>query len=400
MRTGSSIDRESFQRLLANAFAVQESQMETQSHSAIVQIQQSIKAGDLDLDSAMHLIADRTRVVAGAAGVAIGLLRGDQLIYRAGSGTAAAYIGRRVMAALSVSAASKTSREVLRVENAQTDSRIEAAICRQFGADSLIMLLIYQGRAVAGMLQVFFSEAHRFEDPEVRSYRMMAGLVGEALSQATRTENRPVASAVPAIGPTAISPITAPQFSSHVVSLPKPAREHAIHRAYAFLMASLTRWPERLRELGADTVRDPLKRVFREPRNYAALAGIVALLVIACWVNRIERRQISPALSSGLQRSNPIEAAEPVAIIKPGVTASSKARSAFRRVSGVNEVDYISDDVTVRYFTPATPPRPVAAAYRQVDIGKDVTVRYFAPKTAAATPAPGPVTTGRHKTRL
>ena len=45
------------------------------------------------------------------------------------------------MATLIVTADTKGSREILRVENTQKDTRIESAICQQFGAKSLLILL-------------------------------------------------------------------------------------------------------------------------------------------------------------------------------------------------------------------------------------------------------------------
>ena len=77
--TYSSLDRGSFQRLLANAFAVQESQVDNQSLSAINEVQRLIGKGALDVDGAIHLIVDCARNVANATGVAIGLLKGDRL---------------------------------------------------------------------------------------------------------------------------------------------------------------------------------------------------------------------------------------------------------------------------------------------------------------------------------
>ena len=89
--------------------------MDSQSLSAIVEVERSITRGELDVDGAMHLIVDSARNVANATGVAIGLLKGDQLVYRAGSGSAATYIGRHVRASLTVSADTKASREILPV---------------------------------------------------------------------------------------------------------------------------------------------------------------------------------------------------------------------------------------------------------------------------------------------
>jgi hypothetical protein len=129
MSTHSSLDRETFQQLLAAAFTVQESQIDNQSLSAVMEVQRLVTRGKLDVDGAMHHIVESARNVANATGVAIGLLKGDQLIYRAGSGSTASYIGRQVNASLTVAADNNRSREILRVEDAQTDTRIEAAIC-------------------------------------------------------------------------------------------------------------------------------------------------------------------------------------------------------------------------------------------------------------------------------
>ena len=188
MTAHSTFDRESFQQLLAAAFAVQESRMDTPSLSAIIQIQRLMAAGDLDVDRTLNLVVSYTRNVADAAGVAIGLLEGHQLVYRAGVGSAAAFLGRHVMATLGVTSDTRASREILRVENAQTDARIEAAICRQFGAESLLIMPIFQGQALAGVLEVLFSQAHAFQDREVRAYRLIAGLVGEALNHAAQLD--------------------------------------------------------------------------------------------------------------------------------------------------------------------------------------------------------------------
>ena len=183
MKIPSSVDRETFQQLLANAFAVQESQISSQSLAAILDVQRSIAGGKLDLDGVMRRIVESAQNVANATGVAIALLKRDQLTYRAGIGSSVPYLGRQVTASLTVSANGKTNREILRVENADTDTRIEAAICRQFGANALLFLPVYQDGAVAGVLDVRFNEAHTFGDLELRTYRLMAEQIEAALNQ-------------------------------------------------------------------------------------------------------------------------------------------------------------------------------------------------------------------------
>lgn len=125
MSNDSNVDRDSFQQFLAHVFVIQESQLDPQFLSAMMGVHRLITKGELGKDSAMNLIVDSAREVAGAAGVAIGLLEGHELIFRAGSGCSSARIGTRVAASLTASPKTKSNCEILRVENAQTDTRIE-----------------------------------------------------------------------------------------------------------------------------------------------------------------------------------------------------------------------------------------------------------------------------------
>jgi hypothetical protein len=245
MKIPSSLDRETFQQLLGNAFAVQESRINSQSLSAIMDVQRSIARGKLDLDGAMRHIVESARSVANANGVAIALLKGDQLTYRAGSGSSAAYVGRKVTASLTVSANAKTNCEILRVENAQTDTRIEADICRQFGANALLILPIYHDRALAGVLDVRFSEGHAFGDPEVRTYRLMAEQIEVALNQAAQLEhlldrNENLRADLPPI-PDAREKITPPDedFVPPPEFMMLPQNEHSLYARCGAVLADI-----------------------------------------------------------------------------------------------------------------------------------------------------------------
>src|SRR4029077_11077268 len=308
---------------------------------------------------AMHLIADRVRDVANATGVAIGLLRGDQLVYCAGSGSAASYIGRHVMAALSVSTAAKTSREILRVDNAETDARIEAAICRQFGAKSLLILLIYQNHAVAGVLEAFFSEAHSFQDGEVRAYQLMAGLVGEAMSQAQFDEQKPVTAGLSTV-PHAIRQVTSLEFSGGARSLPQPSNAGPIDRTGAAIMVLTAKWA-RLWQAAwpVTTTKEQMKRAFKQPPGYPAPRGVVTAIFIPRWLPTADRHPVPSSAAPALQKSN---TQEHLVVATPVANSISKPRTILHPVgSGENEVDNISDDVTVRYFgSSPTPQRALA----------------------------------------
>ena len=74
-----TVDRESFQTVLASAFAIQQSQMDSESRSAIVEVGRLVTSGELDVDRALHLIVDRTQKVANSDDASIDPPLGAQL---------------------------------------------------------------------------------------------------------------------------------------------------------------------------------------------------------------------------------------------------------------------------------------------------------------------------------
>jgi len=367
MSTHFTLDRESFQKLLARAFLVQEyldSQKAkrpaayllpkpaitehpkeanppgyTQSLSAIVEVQRLIATDELDVNGAVALIADRARNVANAAGVAIGLLEGDELVYRAGSGSAAAYIGRHVKATLNVSAQNRASGEILRVQNAETDRRIEAAICRQFGAKALLIVPICYDRAVAGAVEILFGEAHAFQDHEVRTYQLMAGLIAEAMSHAAQFARKQV--------------LPAERTKEH--PLPGETPEAAEVEAGELSLFGRLAWAVAMVTQGA-------KRLHLHQSRWK-MAAVLTVLVMAGWIGSMHRSPPSaPAkLVPANSRSKPQTARLPTQEKK-----KKAARTTSQRLRVWRDVDYVAENVTVRYFKPkpavAPPKEPVGTA--------------------------------------
>ena len=400
-------DPDSFQKLLSKAIAVQESGVDSESLTAIVELQRAIATGEADVDRAMDLIAARARNVANATGIAIGLLQGDKLVYRAGSGSGVTYVGQRVMATLSVSGHNTESGEILRVENAETDRRIEAAICRQFGAQSLLIMPIYHDGRMAGVLDVLFDEAHAFQHQEVVTYRLIAALVGEAMSYAARPEQKQALAADLSSVRQSVHLTKPPQREearNDHASVPAAATNRATYRAFGTFIARVGKLPG-LTHAAWEVVKRA-KHVPWYKSRWQTAAGVAAVLVVvACWIGFRDRRPALPLGVSGPQGSNALEQQMPFAPAKGVLPNSSSkpqtalglepgerktSRSVRQRVLDRNiRVRYISDDVTVRYFTPKPPPQRVLDGNIRVRyISDDVTVRYFTPNPSVALPSP------------
>jgi len=385
--------------------------MKSQSLAAILELQRSIRMGHLDVDGAAHLIAEWARSVANASGVAMGRLKGDQLIYTAGSGSAASYIGRRVMATFSTWAPNEIGSEILRVEDTTTDSRIEAAVCRQFGVKSLLILPIHRGRFVAGVLQVLFNEAHSFQDQEVRTYWILAKLASEAMSQAPVVQSRS-ADVAPAVVEEVIEPFPAPlrepvnavepvevtRVPPHMeeVAAPAVALSSALDRLRLFkprVMLSTNRvHADKLRPYNLNAYKLP---VYQRKR----ISGLVvaAVTLVCVWIlctarpGTMSSTAVPPPQSPNVAtQSTPPSAASPIPVAATPA-ASFPAQLEYQTVRYVGSagrrrysdldtrVKHFGNDVTVRYFTPRNPVIKSSGGSEVRQISDDVTVRYFKP---------------------
>jgi hypothetical protein len=134
-------------------------------------------------------------------------------------------------------------------------------------------------------------------------------------------------------------------------------------------------------------------RVRRHLYLWLAAALLVAGTAIEGYWHLRRPRELGESPATVQKFDGPLEQAQKKAksAVQPAlasVKAPRPARPRVRRVQvGTNEVDYIGEDVTVRYFThPPLPQRKPAAdgrvPYREVYIGDDVTMRYFTPTPA------------------
>ena len=370
MSSSSNLDRGSFERILERASSAQQSSMSTHSFPAAAKLPTAITGGSTELERAMHAIARETRRLTNAGGAAIAVVKGDELVYCAGSGLAASFVGRRMMATFIVSSHGDVNREILRVENADTDQRIEGAICRQLGFQSLLILPVPQSAGLAGVLEISFNESHSFQDHELATYRRMAGLAGQAIKQAAQAEKRKAPE--PLRRDRAVCPSCGAALKQHsphstaVVSLPG-----------AVLSPSLKHSPFHMRWW-----------------KIADAAAVAVVLVFSSW---IAYTYISAPSSgaSAQQNFNPAVQAEalktsglalnqgegnPLLPSNPMSPARRAARREWQRVRvGDDEIDYVSDDVTVRHFLQRRPKQERLGRYRVDYISDDVTVRHFTP---------------------
>lgn len=397
MTANSTLDTESFQEILASAFVVQQSLIDVQLPSALLTVRRMIAAGDIDENGVLHLIAGRARNVANATGAAVGLLKKNQLVYRAGSGSGAAYIGRHLTATLSVSAKTKPNHEILRVEDAETDVGIGAGICRQFGAKSLLILPISHDQ-VLGVLQIFFNEAHSFQDEEICAYQSMVSVVIEVMTHTTQVG--PKESVVPEPSNMPAIHATTPPMQRSLSNSGSLVNGRSIWQAAGAVIAESEKLPSGGACSAAGISMYRTKRVPSYIRmcKVADLAAVFIVLVSASWISYSYPRPALPTEEVVARRQSNIVAQQMPTEVAPAKKTFSTPQTASvpikdvwtpRRVKvGEYEIDYLSEDVTVRHFTGKPALQQAIHGDDQVQYvpEEDVTVRHFAPKLAVVSP--------------
>jgi hypothetical protein len=179
-----ALDESTFQQLLEAAHVIQERKGfevasrprpdPAQALAKIVETQELLRSQSGDLQVAANLIAERLQEITHATGVAIAVVRGNQLEYCAATGDAAALAGSRLPMESILSAGGELSTEFI----------------REIGDKSSMALPLHHEGKLAGLLEVRFADADSIQEPEIRSCQLMAGLMTEAIARATDREWR------------------------------------------------------------------------------------------------------------------------------------------------------------------------------------------------------------------
>ncbi|MEG4109053.1 diguanylate cyclase domain-containing protein [Microcoleus sp. S13_C5] len=160
-------------------------QQEFQRLSIVIATQQEIAIRNPNLDAVMAVIAERTQDLTRADGAVIEILEGDELVYRAASGIATAYVGLRIKVGTSLSGKCIATGQIMLCNDSETDARVEQAVCQRIGIRSLVVVpLFYQDDRV-GVLKVVSATPCAFTESDIHTLQLMAGFLAGSLHLAS-----------------------------------------------------------------------------------------------------------------------------------------------------------------------------------------------------------------------
>jgi diguanylate cyclase (GGDEF)-like protein/PAS domain S-box-containing protein len=153
---------------------------------SIIEMQDEIATADVDLDTVMKIIMRRTQAITGAEVAGIGLVDGDDLVYRAITDPAA--VGVRVPIDASLSGLAIRTGEMMLSGNTDEDSRVDSASVNAIGLKSILTVPLTYGGETVGALAVSSPRFDAFDIQDVEALQLIAVQLGAAMSHAAQRE--------------------------------------------------------------------------------------------------------------------------------------------------------------------------------------------------------------------
>jgi TonB family protein len=175
-------------------------------------------SADLALDLVLNEIVEHARLATGATAAAIALARGDEIVCRATTGANAPDLGVRLDVHSGLSGECVQSKKWQRCDDTETDSRVDAEVCRGLGVRSILVFPVVKEDELLGVCEIFSPRPNAFSDREIQTL--------EALSRSIVNN---VDRAVDVLSPPA--PVFASSLMAAIAS--PPAEVESVERLHA-----------------------------------------------------------------------------------------------------------------------------------------------------------------------
>jgi PAS domain S-box-containing protein len=158
--------------------------------SAVIELQQQILSAVTDPETVMKLVVESTPEATSGTGASIGLIHGEDMVFRATSGLAAGRVGYCIPLEGSLSGHAIRDRMVIRCNNTELDPRVDGEAARELGIRSIVVAPLVQGDDVIGALLSYSPNADAFHDLDTHIIQVLAGITSSALLRARELKQR------------------------------------------------------------------------------------------------------------------------------------------------------------------------------------------------------------------
>jgi diguanylate cyclase (GGDEF)-like protein len=148
---------------------------------AIIELQNAIAAAALNADEVMHIVGERARTLTSAGAAIVGLVEGDDIVFRSVLAPTIPDDQARVPRRGSLAGRCVAERRALRIDDAAADPPIDAELA---SAGSIICVPLIYGETAVGVLAVTSARTRAFSDEDVDTLRVLAQIIAIALHRA------------------------------------------------------------------------------------------------------------------------------------------------------------------------------------------------------------------------
>lgn len=131
-------------------------------------------SADLALDLVLNEIVEHARLATGATAAAIALARGDDIVCRATTGANAPDLGVELNVHSGLSGACVQSKKWQRCDDTETDSRVDAEVCRDLGVRSILVFPVIRENELLGIFEIFSPRPNAFTDREIQTLEALS----------------------------------------------------------------------------------------------------------------------------------------------------------------------------------------------------------------------------------
>ena len=146
----------------------------------------------MDLEPAIHVIAERAQSLTGATGAAIALRHGNEIVCRARTGRTAPDLGVRLETNSGISAECVRTGEVVLCHDAERNARVNLASCRSLGVRSILAAPLRHFRKTLGVFEVLSASPNAFDHRDVATMKLLSSMMVAALSRLSGIRPGPI----------------------------------------------------------------------------------------------------------------------------------------------------------------------------------------------------------------
>jgi len=151
--------------------------------AASVAFHPEIHPGELDMEPAISVIAERAQALTGATGAAIALRNGDEIVCRARTGRTAPDLGVRLQTDSGISADCVRTGEVVLCNDAERNPLVDLASCRRLGVRSILAAPLRHFRRTLGVFEVLSAAPNAFDHRDVATMQLLSSMMVAAMSR-------------------------------------------------------------------------------------------------------------------------------------------------------------------------------------------------------------------------